>query len=317
MIRIVRRPMTKSSARASVFRERIDAAIGTIWTARYEEVAERLDKLTREFVGSSPFRAGASAGSLRDERLAFSRAIADVRLLAAHTAGRAFKECDGVYVARTRLGFANLGDEAMSVGTHARYCRSVGKVDLAIQRAEAVLKKIESAGGSAKRTVSEEMVSVLRKLATRLALPRRPCRCGLLREVCGDPEHPVRFDRTYNEFHLVRPRGYTVIRHCPFCGDPLPASRRARAFRTVSVAEQRRLKQRYGALATIEEIVAALGPPDRDAPDGLVTQKTLKPGARRLADRLLTYCGLSKTAYVIFAIARNGRAQLTWLPKAN
>jgi hypothetical protein len=144
----------------------------------------------------------------------------------------------------------------------------------------------------------------------------QPCRCGFLLEVARSPDMPIEFDDALNEFHIVRPNGFTVMRYCPFCGDRLPSSHRGRLSRMVTATERARLKREFSHLATIDSVLSSLGPPDRDRIDGLSDERVVGRRRKRVCYRLLTYDRLSPTAYVSFAVAKDGTAQLMFLPKA-
>ena len=146
-------------------------------------------------------------------------------------------------------------------------------------------------------------------------LGRTPCGCSTLMECVRRDDIPIKYDNKLNEFHIVRPNGYTIIRYCPFCGELLPVSKRGDMFQRLTVAERKRLKRRFGHLLTADSVISALGPPDRDIPEGVVTEDRFRDRRKRTIQRTLSYFGLSKTALILFAIEKNGRTQMMFVPK--
>jgi len=135
---------------------------------------------------------------------------------------------------------------------------------------------------------------------------RAPCNCGGLLYALRHRKIPLRFDAHFNEFHIIHPDGYMVIRFCPSCGARFPESRRdERLFLKISDTERGRIKRRFGRLRTYSAVVSTLGKPDVDNPSEHARKK----------ERLLSYLGLSKQAFVQFAVGDDGKAQLRLLPK--
>jgi hypothetical protein len=136
---------------------------------------------------------------------------------------------------------------------------------------------------------------------------RRRCNCGALLYTLRHRKIPLRFDSYLNEFHIAHPDGgYTLIRFCPFCGARFPESRRdERLFHKISDTERERIKRRFGRLRTYSAVVSTLGKPDVDNP----SQEARRKG------RLLSYLGLSKQAFVQFAVGGDGKARLQLLHK--
>src|SRR5262249_41593149 len=90
--------------------------------------------------------------------------------------------------------------------------------------------------------------------AGRVATPRKaraPCNCGGVLYALRHRKIPLRFDAHFNEFHIIHPDGYMVIRFCPSCGARFPESRRdERLFLKISDTERGRIKRRFGRLRT-------------------------------------------------------------------
>jgi hypothetical protein len=131
-----------------------------------------------------------------------------------------------------------------------------------------------------------------------------PCRCAWLKNAASDPEVPVKFDHDVGEYQVEhRDGGYSVVRHCPWCGGAAPASMRASLFATLSSAELRRLGRLTARLKTVEDAVAALGEPDLCETEGL-TIETPSRGRRPARVEVfptMTFSRLSKVADVTLA----------------
>jgi hypothetical protein len=131
-----------------------------------------------------------------------------------------------------------------------------------------------------------------------------PCRCPWLRNAAAEPEVPVKFDEAVGEYHVEhRGGGYSVIRHCPWCGGVVPPSKRASLFATITSAELRRLARLTAKLETVEDALAKLGEPDHREPKGLTIHR---PARGRRSPRVetfptMTFSKLSTVADVTLA----------------
>jgi len=145
-----------ASSRSGWFGERVNAIIGSIWSAEYQSIVDEIERLVKE-----------GAARSRSKRLSLPgrRMISDLRILAAHKKRRPVTECEDFYSDRIRLGFPTLTDEATAVSAHARYCRQMGETAAAARYAAAVLKKIESSRRTAKPPVPAELEAVLQSMS--------------------------------------------------------------------------------------------------------------------------------------------------------
>ena len=146
--------MSIRSPRASVG-ERIDKIINSLWTSDYDAIVAEIGQLESD-----------EANRKKRPPIAHRRAIADVKLLAAHKKRRALVECEAIFAGRVRLGFATVAEEAITTGAHARYCARVGEKERAAKYARSALKKIERSRRRAKPPVPPELESALRAIAT-------------------------------------------------------------------------------------------------------------------------------------------------------
>lgn len=134
------------------------------------------------------------------------------------------------------------------------------------------------------------------------------CRCGLLERLSKEPALPIVFDPELNEYH-IRGEGdggrvmSVMIYHCPYCGGRTPKSRRRELFMHITDTERERLKSIVQNLASVSDVLAALGPPDRDDPVGYsVTTKSKKGRSSAKLYRALTYSGLSTMADILVTV---------------
>ena len=143
-----------------------------------------------------------------------------------------------------------------------------------------------------------------------------PCECSTLQEYVDDPDVPIVFDEKMSEYHIVHREGegYLVIQHCPFCGGKAPESKRERFFTRLPAGEIQRLAGIIRPLKTLDELIAAFGPPDADMALGSMEfkpEKDRKP-SEAAAYRTVRYHGLSETAEVDVRIHPDGRVAGIW-----
>jgi hypothetical protein len=134
------------------------------------------------------------------------------------------------------------------------------------------------------------------------------CRCGSLETFAKEPAVPIVFDPELNEYH-IRGEGEggrvtsVMIYHCPFCGGRTPKSRRGELFMHITDAERERLKGIVQNLETVSDVLAALGPPDRDDRAGYSITTTSKKGrSSTKLYRELRYVGLSAMADILVTV---------------
>ena len=129
----------------------------------------------------------------------------------------------------------------------------------------------------------------------------KPCACNWPRDISKEPDNAVRFDESMGEYEFITPSGGKLnIYHCPFCGGPMPRSRRAELFAYISEAEVARLDELTRNLASVDEAVRVLGPPETDLAAG---RRERNPARGRRPPRIesyrvLTFSRLSDTADV-------------------
>ena len=93
--------MRTARMRWAWFRKCSDAIIGTMWSADYESILEQITRLYERVITRSGRRR--VPASIR-------RAIADLRILAAHEKGRPMAECENLLADRMEFGFATLAE---------------------------------------------------------------------------------------------------------------------------------------------------------------------------------------------------------------
>jgi len=151
--------------------------------------------------------------------------------------------------------------------------------------------------------------------ASPLSVTDVPCKCGYLQTCAADPNLPVKFDSQVNEFFFesVLAQGTRIavsIYHCPMCGGVASDSIRDTLFKTIPEDEVRRLDAKLANLRNIQDVIAALGPPDEERSDPVPADTVIyQPvsGERETGViRQLTYKRLSETADVYFSIYSNG-----------
>lgn len=147
------------------------------------------------------------------------------------------------------------------------------------------------------------------------------CDCMALTRWSDDPSVPIKFDERLGEYHIViqtpHGEGSVIIRHCPFCGGKTPASKRGRLFARIPDEEITRLIRLTQALKTVDDVLAALGPPDEDNPAGVrieTPEKDGKPGEVQ-SYRTLRYSNLSETANVNVTVYPTEQVAITFSGK--
>jgi len=147
-----------------------------------------------------------------------------------------------------------------------------------------------------------------------------PCGCKWFERAAKDPDVPVIFDETTNEFHLVHLNGggRSLFYHCPFCGGRAPESLRGTLFADVSIEEIARLYAYTESILTEENIRSTHGEPDYVFPiSGTSTSKGSDTEAPEtiVGGRCLVYNNLSDTAEVRVKIDRYGNLKFTFAGK--
>ena len=173
----------KSRLQRRWFAQRVDEIIGSHWTAEYQATMAEIERLAMD---EAKGRHG------EEKSLIYRRIICDLRLMTAHQKRRSITECEALYSDRVRLGFETLADEATTVSAHARYCRQIGKTEMASKYAVAVLKNpVEPWNGEAadsSRARSSVAVDVRRCLSGRRR-DQRCCAPGHSEQMCMQVRH--------------------------------------------------------------------------------------------------------------------------------
>ena len=120
-----------------------------------------------------------------------------------------------------------------------------------------------------------------------------------------------------NEFHLKHDKGEMMLYYCPFCGWAAPESLRDTFFARLSDEEHDRLDLLTQRHKTLDEVLTAFGPPDRDWPVGLRISdppKGDKPPNHR-SYRVIEYEKLSDVATVRVTIGLNNCVRISYQSK--
>jgi hypothetical protein len=147
------------------------------------------------------------------------------------------------------------------------------------------------------------------------------CDCNSLNDAANNPDVPIEFDATLNEFHIVYtvndPDSYMLIRHCPFCGGKAPTSKRASLFAAIPVEELSRLARLTSSLKQVGDVIAAFGAPDRDEEVGSMVTRPEGEGMppETQAYRVLVYKGLSEVADVRATVLPDERVSISFAGK--
>jgi uncharacterized protein DUF6980 len=105
---------------------------------------------------------------------------------------------------------------------------------------------------------------------TDASVTEQRCTCDYLQSAANDPDNPIIFDARTSEYQFTyqepdcEGRAMLVIYHCPFCGGAAPESKRELLFAAISREEEERLAELMEPIKTIEDALAAFGPPDFD-----------------------------------------------------
>lgn len=153
------------------------------------------------------------------------------------------------------------------------------------------------------------------------SVTEQPCTCGFLEREADNPASPILFDKQLGEYHLVYQNsqtGGTIIYHCPFCGGAAPPSKREALFTAIPDEEAQRLYQLFDGMRTLQEVIAALGPPDKEEKRGLTVGQHEEDGQAPTmrSFRTLRYTHLSDSAdVVVHAAADEGGLGLILMGK--
>ena len=149
-----------------------------------------------------------------------------------------------------------------------------------------------------------------------------PCKCGFLEREAGHPDSPIRFDAEKNEYHFIHStseggEARMLIYHCPFCGGRAPKSKRGNLFARLTNKETRRLTDLTKDLHTLEQVLTALGQPDRDSPVGMTIVAPERSGKPETTQnfRTLVYSKLSETAEVHITVYPTDRVAIMFQGK--
>jgi hypothetical protein len=140
------------------------------------------------------------------------------------------------------------------------------------------------------------------------------CKCGYLESCANDPDGPIKFDKTTNEYYFSydskteNASGSLIIYHCIFCGGCAPRSKRDTLFYTVPEIEKQRLVGLTKEIISINDAFKILGKPDQDYKHGIAvqTEESEDSGPQTVYHRLIIYKNLSGIADINITELENG-----------
>ena len=144
------------------------------------------------------------------------------------------------------------------------------------------------------------------------------CDCNWFERAAHDPNCPVEFDPTLNEYNLRMSNGGLLrMYHCPFCAGRAPQSLRSRMFAEISPEETIRLHILTNSIKTETELLAALGQPTHTCEPGIISVDQENDGVppRVRTDKTLRFDQHSETATICATVERDGAVQLSFTGK--
>ena len=138
-----------------------------------------------------------------------------------------------------------------------------------------------------------------------------PCDCGTISMMLNDPDSGL----TLSEDNTFWLSGTWCVYHCPFCGGLLPDSSKPIWHPRRTDDEKSRLEKLTEGIATAEEAIQRLGPPDYD---GLSAAHEFVDGKLSWNDKIrnIEYYNLSESAAVEFYFGYNNGSWRTVVLKA-
>jgi len=151
-------------------------------------------------------------------------------------------------------------------------------------------------------------------------LPKRKnlCDCGALENASKEPDSPIRWEESMNEYHIVDAKGgQMMVYYCPICGGRTPRSRRSSMFAHVTRQEEWRIIELFRGIRTVADVVARFGPADeeREFASGQRTPNRDDKPERGEIFRGLVYKSLSPVADIVFEVGSSNTVRGTWNQK--
>ena len=146
-----------------------------------------------------------------------------------------------------------------------------------------------------------------------------PCRCGTLTRQANDSDCPIIFDETLNKYHFqwsfCGREARMPILHCPWCGGVASDSHRASLFHELKPESCEEIVRKTEACATLNEVIAVLGPPDEEEFTALRFRERAATPPR--VDRIprIIYHSLSAEMSVAAEQQIGGSIALSFIPK--
>lgn len=148
------------------------------------------------------------------------------------------------------------------------------------------------------------------------------CDCGWLERSADDPNIPIGFDPTTNEYYIQMQglgelQGRALIRFCPNCGGDAPVSKRPELFQPVASQDQIRIRSFADELKTKADVLAKWGKPDEEIPNGygMPERDNEDHPWRTVHMDVLRYDRIVPTAVVEVIVRPDDRVTISYSPR--
>jgi len=139
------------------------------------------------------------------------------------------------------------------------------------------------------------------------------CTCGSIAAWAADPESPVEYDERLNEFAMP---GYFFY-FCVVCGGRMPKSKRdSLLFAPWTDADDADFRAQTEKLKSLEDVVAAFGPPDDESGPTQVSEEDKDIYAQMAVKRTLIYAHVWQSLRAYLQEMEDGTLVRGYLGKA-
>jgi len=143
------------------------------------------------------------------------------------------------------------------------------------------------------------------------------CSCDVLQGWAQMPGSCVEYDARLREYRLACGAydHHWIMHYCPACGGRLPSSERAGCFHDMDQQEIRELEARLKNVRSVEEVIAALGNPDRRLTPP--TENQLRDNRLygvEIVRQVLTYSAVARSFEIYVQEAASGEISFSFVP---
>jgi len=138
------------------------------------------------------------------------------------------------------------------------------------------------------------------------------CTCGSIAAWAADPELPVEYDERLNEYGMP---GYFFY-FCVVCGGRMPESKRDAYLATWTDADDAEFRARTEKLKSLEDVVAAFGPPDDQSGPTQVSEEDRAIYGQMAVKRMFIYAHVWESLRTHFQEMEDGTLVRGYLGKA-